>query len=69
MLGFESTVDPTQDFLKPPGMLALILMHDFAKTNEELFNKLVMESTSMGDCPFAQGSIGLVKGMCDPCPA
>lgn len=65
-LGFESTVDPTQDFQKPPGLLALHLMHDFASSHQEVFNKLVMESSCRGDdCPYAMSSIGLVKVLCD----
>lgn len=66
-LGFISTVDPTQDFQKPPGLLALTLMHGFANNNQALFNKLIMESSCRQNdgCPFAQVSIGLVKVLCD----
>jgi engulfment/cell motility protein 1 len=64
-LGFDSTVDPTQDFQKSPGLLALFLMHDFATRNADVFNKLVLESSCRGDeCPYAMSSIGLVKVLC-----
>lgn len=65
-LGFISTVDPTQDFQKPPGLLALTLMHGFASNHQALFNKLIMESSCRTDgCPFALASIGLVKVLCE----
>ena len=65
-LGFSNIVDPTQDFQRPPGLLALDLMNEFATNNPESFNKLVMESSCRGDgCPFASSSIGLVKVLCD----
>ena len=65
-LGFESTIDPTKDFGRPPGRLALDLMHAFAKANPDMFTKLVLESSCRGDeCPFAQSSIALVRVICE----
>ena len=65
-LGFVTLKNPAQDFQKPPGMLALQLMHQFAVNNKDVFNKLVLESTYRGDgCPYALSSIGLVKILCD----
>ena len=53
-LGFMTPKNPAQDFQKPPGMLALKLMFQFAKDKPDIFNKLVMESTYRGDgCPYA----------------
>ena len=53
-LGFMTPRNPAQDFQKPPGMLALKLMYHFAKEKQDIFNKLVMESTYRGDgCPYA----------------
>ena len=40
LLGFKNTVNPTQDFKTPPGLLALTLMHTFAMTNGEDFLRL-----------------------------
>lgn len=64
-LGFESTRDPTEDFRKPPGLLALTLMHGFATGNKDTFTRLVLESSCRGDdCPFAATSIALVTVFC-----
>ena len=51
MLGFESTVDPIQD-LKPPGMLALILMHDFVKG--KISNILMYQIRFLNDFSFSR---------------
>ncbi len=64
-LGFTNTTDPTQDFQKAPGSLALELMREFASRSQVVFNRLIMESSCRPDgCPFVSASIELVKILC-----
>ena len=58
--------DPTQDFSAPPGILALYIITKFAEKNPEKLNKLVVNSSVMGEgCPYARASVGLVDVLCE----
>ena len=61
-LGFDSHVDPSQDFQKPPGELGLQIIYDFAQRNN--FHKIVTEF-SCQHCPFAKSALGLIRVLCD----
>jgi len=66
-LGFTNLADPIQDF-KPSGHLGLSFMLYFARTQQDNFNKLVLENNSREtkhNCPFVKSAIYVTNAICD----
>nr|CAB3242135.1 engulfment and cell motility protein 1-like [Phallusia mammillata] len=68
-LGFDEYNNPVLDFQQtPPGVLALDLMIYFARNQQDVFVRLVLENSSRDDkheCPFGKSSICITKMLCD----